>query len=38
MMRKEDKKLLALIEELLNQQVISEEAAKRILKLEPFPQ
>ncbi len=38
LMRKEDKKLVALIALLKNKQVISEEEVKQILALEPFPQ
>lgn len=37
LMRKEDHKIVALIEELSKQKLLSAEAAKRILSLDPFP-
>ena len=37
-MRKEDRKLQALVGELVNRQVLDDEAAKKILSLEPFAQ
>lgn len=36
LIRKEDRKFGALVEELLKQKILSEEAAKRILSMEPF--
>jgi hypothetical protein len=38
LMRKEDKKLRALIEVLQKRKVISEDEVRQILSLEPFPQ
>jgi hypothetical protein len=38
LVRKEDNKFGALITELLKEKVLSQDAAKRILSMEPFPQ
>ena len=37
LLRKEDNKFGALVTELLKEEVISQDAAKRILQMEPFP-